>query len=209
MYLEAQVASSHCIKEVKSDREVLAETCLYSLSEKLCRFPEHEVHRWDFEESAFDFKKEAVLLRNAVEAPSEVLSLPVKVADFLHPLASPWSRVEERNYSERIDSSLFQTCQECCPVNHLRCAGNVGVDPVFNLAHDLILVAVADSPVVEITSLVLERRCLAAVVSAECLHLMPAESLLDLPSCHVSICQKGVFICDKRSSGAYDCPIPA
>ena len=73
--------------------------------------------------------------------------------------------------------------------------------------------AVDDVPVVEVTSFILYRGTVLVVVDAECLHLVPAEALLNLPAGHVGETDRkppprspfgGVLLCDEGCACAND-----
>ena len=53
--------------------------------------------------------------------------------------------------------------------------------------HQLVLIVVRNVPVVEITALILSGGLLLAVVDTQGLHLVPAESLLNLPAGHIGV----------------------
>ena len=78
---------------------------------------------------------------------------------------------------------------ELLVADHLGLLSVVAVYPELYamFLHQLVLMLVADDPVVEIPTLVLPGWFLLAVVNAQSLHLMTSESLLNLPSGHVSI----------------------
>ena len=187
MHLEAEISASHRVKEVESYREILSETCLDNLTEHLAAPAENKILGRELESGAVHFQEKAVFFRNAIEAPSEVGPAPVKVTNLLHPLATPRCRVKERNHPERIMSRQVHSPEESLTVNHLRGRGIIGVNPEVHLVHNLVLVQIEDSPVNEQASLVLDRHCIFAVVHAQSFYLVPAEALLDFPTCHVHI----------------------
>ena len=189
MYLEAEVAALHGVEEVEADGETLAEAMPHLLSEQLASVSQHDILRRQLEELTVGLQVEAVLLGHAVEAPAVVHLFARQVADFLHPLASPRSRVEERNDAEGFPSRAFQALPHLRVGNHFRLVATVRVNPELDASalHQLVLVAVDDVPVVEVTSFILHRGTVLVVVDAERLHFVSAEALLNLPASHVGV----------------------
>lgn len=190
MDLKAQVPAAHRIQKIETDGEILAEARLDRLAEQRTRPEQNQVDRWKLEQLSAYPEIEAVLLRHAVEAPPVIGLRGVQLADLLHPLSAPGGRVEERNHPERARHRLLDSSQEGIPVDELRPVGAMGVQPVVDPVEEAILVAVADSPVVEIAALVLQRNGFGAVVYAQGPHLMAAEALLELPARHIRIDQR-------------------
>ena len=159
------------------------------LSEQLASVSQHDVLRRQFEELAVGLQVEAVLLGHAVEAPAVVHLLARQVAHLLHPLSAPGSGVEEGNDAEGLPSRAFQALPHLRVGNHLRLVATVRVNPELDASalHQLVLVAVDDVPVVEVTSFILHRGTVLVVVDAERLHLVSAEALLNLPAGHVGV----------------------
>ena len=95
--------------------------------------------------------------------------------------------VKERHDPERSLHRLLYSFHKCGSICHLRLAGNMSIDPERHSAEKRILVHITDPPVIEIASLVLERWSFVMIVDPQRLHLVTAETLLDLPSCHIYI----------------------
>ena len=204
MHLQTQVTSTHGIQEVETNREVLTEACFYRFAKQVLALQQNQVYRRYFETHTVHFKIKAVFFRHTVEAPAIVIISTIQVAHFLHPLSAPWSRVEERNHTERSLDSFFNAPEEGFLINHLRFSSDVGIDPELNLVEQSVLVFITDSPVIKIASLVLNRNGIVTIVYTQRLHFATTETELDFPTRHVDIYHHCIFRCNQSSSRTDD-----
>ena len=206
MDLKAEVTPAHRVQEVEAYGEILAETRLDGLPQQLAAAQQDQILGRQFEINPIHFQQEAVLLRDAVEAPAIIGHAPVQVADFFHPLTAPGRRIEEGYDAERLTGRLVNATQEGLPADHLGLGGSIRVQPVIDPGKQTILMTVADAPVNEEPPLVLDTDGIPSIVDPESADLVPAHALLDLPPSHVDIDQQSPFGHHQARTGAQNHP---
>ena len=204
MHLQTQVAPSHRIEEVETDREVLPEACFHRSTQQVACLIEHQVVGSHLEQLPFHLQIQAVLFGDAIEAPSEVILFLVEVAHLLHPLAAPGSRIEERHHTEGTVSRLLQPIPHRLTGNHLRHSGDMCIQPEVHLRQQLFLQVVAYVPVDKVTALVMQRWRFFPVLHAQTINLLTTETLLYLPARHIGIDQHIGFGHQTSGTGAPD-----
>ena len=73
MNLKAQVAAAHGIEEIETDGEALSEACPNLLAQQFATVRQYHILRGELHQHTVQIQIEAVLLGDAVEAPSVVL----------------------------------------------------------------------------------------------------------------------------------------
>ena len=187
MHLQTQIATAHGVEKVETNRKILAKTGLYRLTEQWSALQQHQIDRGQLETHAVHLEQQTVLLGHTVETPAEVGFRAVQVAHLFHPLAAPWSWVEERYHAEGRFRGFLDALKKGTAVNHLGFACDMGVQPPVDACKELVFVLVEYAPVDKQSAFVLDRHGILAVVNAQRHHLVPTESLLYLPAGHVHI----------------------
>ena len=162
---------------------------------------QHQVGRRQLEPFRPEAEQQAVLLRHAVEAPTEVRGLGVEVADLLHPLSAPGRRVEERHQPKRPGRQVGQPTPYVVAAGQQRPVPDSGVEPEVDPVEQPRLQPVRGPPVEKEGPLVEQRRPLAGVVGAQVADLTAALSKLSLPARQVGQHQQ-VRLGHQRGAGA-------
>src|SRR4029077_2431271 len=97
---------------------------------------------------------EAVLLRHAVEAPRVVLHVVRQVEPLLHPVAAPWSWVEERGEAKWSLRCFFERVAVEVACDEARARRYVGIEVVVDAVEDRQSLTVGCTPVDEVGPLV-------------------------------------------------------
>src|SRR6266545_1337694 len=116
---------------------------------------ENHVDGWNFYRYIPEPKLQTVLFRNAVEAPRVVVRVSWEVANFLHPLSTPGSRIKKRHYPKGLISGNVQPLQQILSGNHFRCVALIRVEQEVDLGQQRFLQTVGGAPVHEVSALVL------------------------------------------------------
>jgi hypothetical protein len=164
MHLQTQITSAHRIQKVETNREVFSKACLHRFTKQLFTFQQNQIDRRKFEAHSVHLKIEAVFFGHTVKAPAEIFAFTIQIANLFHPLTTPGSRIEERNYPERCVHRCLYPFKESILINHLRCPGHMGVNPEFYPVKQSFLIPITYSPIVEIPSLVLQRNSIVPIV---------------------------------------------
>ena len=164
MHLQTQITSAHRIQKVETDGEVFSKACFHRFTKQLFTFQQNQINRRQFKAHSVHLKIKAVFFGHTVKAPAEIFAFTIQVANFFHPLTTPGSRIEERNYPERCVHRCLYPFKESILINHLRCPGHMGVNPEFYPVKQSFLIPITYSPIIEIASLVLQRNSIVPIV---------------------------------------------
>ena len=164
MHLQTQITSTYRIQKVETDGEVFSKACFHRFTKQLFTFQQNQINRRQFKAHSVHLKIKAVFFGHTVKAPAEIFAFTIQVANFFHPLTTPGSRIEERNYPERCVHRCLYPFKESILINHLRCPGHMGVNPEFYPVKQSFLIPITYSPIVEIPSLVLQRNSIVPIV---------------------------------------------
>lgn len=187
VYLQTQVSPAYRIEKIEPDRETLPEPQPVGLAEQLLRTQENKVRCRHLEPFAGDIQQQAVLLRHAVETPTEIIHAAVQVTDLFHPLAAPRRRIEKRHDTERTPDRAVDTLHEGPRRNHQRPLRAVRIDPIVHTAVKALFMIVEQRPVVEIPPFVLPAGLSIRIVDAQTVYGVFAEPLLNFPTRHIGI----------------------
>ena len=186
MHLKAEVTAPDGVEEVEADGEILSEPGLDDLSEHLAAAQKNQVLGRQLETHTFDLKQEAVLLRNAVETPAIVGNALVQVADFLHPLSSPDSRIKIRDEPEGLSCDLIKPHAQGSTGDHLRISRLIGIQEIIDPVENLRLPLVRDPPLDKIAALYLAQRILMEILLFKVRH-PPPHTELNFPAGKVAV----------------------
>ena len=164
MHLQTQITSTYRIQKIETDGEVFSKACFHRFAKQLFTFQQNQIDRRKFEAHSVHLKIKAVFFGHTVKAPTKIFAFTIQVANFFHPLTTPGSRIEERNYPERRVHRCLYPFKESILINHLRCSGHMGVNPEFYPVKQSFLIPITHSPIVEIPSLVLQRNGIVPIV---------------------------------------------
>src|SRR4029077_14057502 len=130
---------------------------------------------------------EAVLLRHAVEAPRVVLHVVRQVEPLLHPVAAPWSWVEERGEAKWSLRRFFERMAVEVACDEARASRHVGIEVVIDAVEDRQPLTIGCAPVDEVRTLV-ELPCRRfGIRRSEVADCMGTLALLDLPTGEIRV----------------------
>src|SRR5262249_35498760 len=126
--LKRQVATSHGVKKIETNRELGAEASVHRVAQQPARLEEDKINRGDLDRNVAEAEQKAVFLGNAVEAPGVVRLVLRETADPFHPVATPRTGIEKRHYAKRLAGSHPKSAKKFCTGEHLRRSRIVGVE---------------------------------------------------------------------------------
>src|SRR5690606_15506872 len=135
-------------------------------------------------------EQDAVFLRHAIETPGIIHSGAIKIHYFLHPLPTPWSRIEKRHYAKRLLTNHLIGASQSISRQHLWLVLLIRVQKVVNFIKDLHLVTVQYPPVHKKRLFIATGNVDAIIGHPHISQFVIPHSLLDLPSGHIQIDQQ-------------------
>src|SRR5439155_25034800 len=123
----------------------------------------------------------------AVEAPCVVRCTLRKITHSLHPVSSPWSRIEVRHYAEGPPYRLSHRFTKRFTTNHLRHARVIRIKQKIGQRKLLLLQTVSRSPLREESAPVFLRETSLSVVATKIAQFKAPVPELDLPPGHIGI----------------------
>src|SRR5712691_4529900 len=161
----------------------------------------NEVDCGNFDHYIAELEPEGVLFGNAIEAPCIVWRFGIQTTDFSHPLPTPRTRIEERNYAKRPGSSQFERGAESIAGDHLRRVGVCRIEQKINRTEQFLLNPVSDSPVEKVAPLVAQTGRIMSVRDCQIEDFVPSLPLLDFPTGQIGINENvGIWINQRRAS---------
>ena len=202
MDLEGEVAAFHGIEKIEADGEFGAEVAHDVRAEKCLGIFVNQGQGRQFKDACAEAEREAVLFRNAVEAPGVIGRAVGQIKVLAHPLTAPGAGIEEGHQAERALRDRGESRAERVSAQHRGGVGTIAVDPKVYVLVEFVPLVIGCSPVEKEGALVqLTGRC-GGVGEAQAGSLFAPLPLLNLPAGHIDIDEQIVVRQDQCGAGA-------
>src|ERR1700730_3701788 len=146
VHLEREVASTHRVEEVETDRELRSESGIDFLTEQFTWVEKHKIDGRDLNTSLSEPEKQTILFRNTIKTPCVIRHVFWKIAYFFHPMSSPRARIKVRNYAERVVSDFMQSIAQGAPGYQLGYVA-VRINQKIDFRQKLLLQLIGSTPI--------------------------------------------------------------
>src|SRR5271168_2318297 len=202
MDLKRQIPAIPSVEKIEANGKFRAKAAMDGVAEQFTRMTENEIDRGALDPAVAETENQAVFFRDAIEAPREILSFAVQIANFLHPLTAPRPGIKKGNYSKRAARCGVEAGQKHLPCHHLRSVAFVCIEVEIETLEQLLFKAVGGAPVDEECTLVFQRGRISEVIGAQVPDFAAPLALLNFPASHVRVNQNAIPGCEQSGASA-------